>query len=102
MPANATGWACLVLGIVVIYLTMMFVTRYLKSDANAKPGNLAKFLGIFLSGTVIGFLTAQLGAQAKEFAWYAIGLGVGLVIYVVLYAINTGGVFPTRNTRPEA
>jgi hypothetical protein len=90
MPGNATAWACLGLGVVIMYLTLMFVTRFLKSDANAKPGNLAKFLAIFLSGTVVGFLTAQLGAGAKEFAWYAIGLVVGFAAYLVFYFINTG------------
>jgi bacteriorhodopsin len=95
-PTTPVGWACLILGAVVMWLTMMFVTRYLKSDANAKPGNLAKFLGILLGGTVVGFATAQLGAGTQEFAWYAIGLGVGLVLYAIAFLVDTGGL-PTRH-----
>lgn len=99
MPADVISWGSLVLGVVVMYLAMMYITRQLKNNANATSGKLAKFLAILLAGTAVQFLASRIDADAAGFAWYAIGLGVGLALYTVLYAINnrnnSGGIFPT-------
>jgi TRAP-type C4-dicarboxylate transport system permease small subunit len=101
MPGNTTATACLVLGVVMMYLAMMYITRQVEKDSTAK--GLRGFVGILLGGTVLSFAITELGAGTEELAWYAIGLGVGLVVYIVLHALNqiwkrltgeTGDLFP--------
>jgi hypothetical protein len=88
------------LGIFVGYVAMMFITRAVKTDATAK--NFAAFLAVILAGTVVQFLTSQMGADATNFAQYAVGLGIGFILYLILYAVSGGErgtgpvVFPRR------
>jgi hypothetical protein len=77
------------IGIVVAYISMMFITRAVEKDASAV--HLAAFIAVLFGGTVVEFLTSKIGANKDQFAQYGIGLGIGFFIYVILYWIAHHG-----------
>src|SRR5437667_9178398 len=79
------GVGAAVIGIVVAYISMMFITRAVEKDASA--AHLAGFIAVLFGGTVLEFLTSKIGANASQFAEYGIGLGIGFLIYVIFYWI---------------
>jgi len=83
-------WAAvgsIVLGIVIMYLAMIFVTRQ-KSHTVVK---LTAFIGVLLGGTVVQLLVDRIGADSKNFGPYAVGL------YGIAYAHKHGYLERTRN-----
>ncbi|MDX6401817.1 MAG: hypothetical protein QOF27_2423 [Gaiellaceae bacterium] len=88
MPWDMTG--SIALGIVIGYISMMFVVRSVKTDATFP--NLAGFVGVMVSGAAVQFIADRIGNNSANFGQYATGLGIGFVLYLVLYRI---GGFPT-------
>jgi hypothetical protein len=63
------NWAVagsIILGVIVMYISMMFITRDV--EKNSSVANLAAFIGVLLTGTVVQFLTSRIGANATNFA----------------------------------
>jgi hypothetical protein len=93
------------IGLIVGYVSMMFIVRAVVTDPTA--ANLAKFLGVILAGTAVKYGLSQLSdGDDGRYGEYATGLGIGFVVYLVLYAIGhwgsggnggNGGPFPTIN-----
>lgn len=99
------NWAIagsIALGVVVGYISMMFIVRAVKEPRGATVKNLTAFLGVFVSGTVVQFLTSQMGADKTNFAQYAVGLVIGLGLYILLWFISRalGGTDPRGGARP--
>jgi hypothetical protein len=95
--ADGMTWAgvgAAVIGIVVAYISMMFITRAVEKDASAT--HLAGFIAVLFGGTVVEFLASKIGANPTQFAQYGIGLGIGFLLYVILYWIAHHGP-PTLN-----
>jgi hypothetical protein len=78
------------LGVITAYIAMMYITRDV--EKNSGVSSLTGFLAVLVSGTVIQFLTSKIGANATNFAQYAVGLGGGFVLYLIAYAIRHGGL----------
>jgi hypothetical protein len=79
--------ACL--GAIVIYIAMYFVTRF----TSYTPKVLSALLSVILGGAVVAFL-GKMSSVKTVFSYYAIGLAIGLLLYIALYWI--------KNYRPPA
>jgi hypothetical protein len=95
ISVNGAGLGACAIGIVVAYISMMFITRAVETDSTAK--NLAAFIGVLLGGTAVAFLTNKIGADSNQFGEYGIGLAIGLGLYVIVYWIQHGHG-PTRQS----
>lgn len=87
------NWAVagsIALGVIVMYVAMMYITRDVEKHSGFS--NLAAFIGVIIGGTVVQYLTSKMGANATNFAQYAVGLGAGFALYLVAYALRHGGL----------
>lgn len=74
----------LALGFVVGYLATWFISK--QTDWSAP--NLAAFLAIMLGGAAVEFLAQQMGAKAANYGAYAIGLAIGLIVFLIVYYLQ--------------
>jgi accessory gene regulator protein AgrB len=89
--------ASIILGMIVMYIALMFISRNIDGNSSAK--NLGAFLAVILGGTVAQFLTSKIGANNLNFAQYVVGLGVGFALYVIVRAVGGGGLLARRLDR---
>jgi hypothetical protein len=77
------GSACL--GAVIGYLVMYFLTRF----TTYTPKVLGSLISVILGGTVVGFI-GKLGSNLKDvFAYYLIGVLIGVAVGIAFYWIKT-------------